>query len=251
MKPATAAKGLIKRSSLCALALTLGFAVPQFSTRSIAQSIDSHIPDLAGIWDGGFSVRPVNGENVPWGEDNFPVLNERAKAYQQVWEEIMAPKYDCQPASSPAIQYDPYHMQVTQWPERVMFRYEKDDQLRTVWLDGRVPSSTDYGVQGFSVGHYEDGVLFVTTTHFVFDIAGFDDYNGIPSSSQKVVTERYWRDGEDLKMTLTVADPMFLREPTSYTTRWAPANPSYRLAPYDCDPESSRASVRFFPSKYK
>lgn len=251
MKPATAAKGLIKSTSLCALALTLGFAVPQFSTRSIAQSIDSHIPDLAGIWDGGFSVRPVNGENVPWGEDNFPVLNERAKAYQQVWEEIMAPKYDCQPASSPAIQYDPYHMQVTQWPERVMFRYEKDDQLRTVWLDGRVPSSTDYGVQGFSVGHYEDGVLFVTTTHFVFDIAGFDDYNGIPSSSQKVVTERYWRDGEDLKMTLTVADPMFLREPTSYTTRWAPANPSYRLAPYDCDPESSRASVRFFPSKYK
>ena len=163
----------------------------------------------------------------------------------------MAPKYDCQPASSPAIQYDPYHMSVTQWPDRVMFRYEKDDQLRTVWLDGREPSSTDFSIQGFSVGYYEDGALLVTTTHFVFDIAGFDDYNGIPSSPQKVVTERYWRDGEELRVTLTVEDPMFLRGPVSYTTRWLPAAEGYRLAPYDCDPESSRASVRFFPSKYK
>ena len=105
----------------------------------------------------------------------------------------------------------PQHRTVTQWPDRVLFRYEKDDQLRTVWLDGREPEATDFSLQGFSVGHYEDGSLYVTTTHFVFDIAGFDDYNGIPSSAQKVVTERYWREGEELKLTLTVADPMFCR----------------------------------------
>lgn len=209
------------------------------------------IPDLSGVWDGSPRARPVNGETVPWGEDNFPKLNERALAYQQVWEEIMAPKYDCQPASSPAIQYDPYHMEVTQWPDRVMMRYEKDDQLRTIWLDGREPTAQDFSVQGFSVGYYEGDSLYVTTTHFVFDIAGFDDYNGIPSSSQKIVTERYWRDGEDLRVTLTVEDPMFLREPTSYTTRWVSARPGYKLAAYDCDAESSRAMIRFFPSKYK
>jgi hypothetical protein len=188
---------------------------------------------------------------MPWEPANFPVLNERALAYQQVWEEIIAPKYDCQPASSPAIQYDPYHMEVTQWPDRVLFRYEKDDQLRTIWLDGREPKATDFGVQGFSVGHYADGALEVVTTHFVFDVAGFDDYNGIPSSSQKVVRERYWREGDDLWITLTVEDPMFLREPASYTTRWIPAREGYKLAAYDCDAESSRAMVRFFPSKYK
>ena len=96
---------------LIALAATL--VIPPISAQSGA------IPDLTGIWDGGGRARPVNGETVPWGADNFPVLNERALAYQQVWEEIMAPKYDCQPASSPAIQYDPYHMEVTQWPDRV------------------------------------------------------------------------------------------------------------------------------------
>ena len=239
----------IKGNAVAAVMLTLLMAtgIPQLS----AQSADNEVPDLAGIWDGGFGARPVNGEHVPWGEENFPVLNERALAYQQVWEEIMAPKYDCQPASSPAIQYDPYHMELVQWPDRVMLRYEKDDQLRIVWLDGREPSSVDFSIQGFSVGHYEDGALLVETTHFVCDIAGFDDYNGIPSSSQKVVSERYWMDGEDLRVTVTVADPVFLREPTSYTTRWTPAREGYKLAAYDCDPEAARASVRFYVSKYK
>jgi hypothetical protein len=74
------------------------------------------------------------------------------------------------------------------------------------------------------------------TTHFVFDVAGFDDYNGIPSSSQKVVRERYWRDGDDLWITLTVEDPMFLREPASYTTRWIPAREGYKLAPMTATP---------------
>jgi len=239
---------LLKKYALWTTILTVGAAlgVPQLS----AQGPDADIPDLAGVWDGGGRVRPVNGVNMPWTEENFPVLNERAVAYQQVWEEIIAPKYDCQPASSPAIQYDPYHMEVTQWPDRVLLRYEKDDQLRTVWLDDREPAATDFGIQGFSRGYYQDGSLYVTTTHFVFDVAGFDDYNGIPSSSQKRVTERYWRDGEELRLTLTVEDPMFLRQPASYTTRWLPARDGYKLAAYDCDPEAARASVRFFPSQY-
>ncbi len=220
------------------------------SNVSVSTAQSEIIPDLSGIWDGSPRARPVNGENVPWGTDNFPELNARARAYQEVWEEIMAPKYDCQPASSPAIQYDPYAMQVTQWPDRVLFRYEKDDQLRTVWLDGREPAATDFGIQGFSTGYYEDGALHVRTSHFAFDIAGFDDYNGIPSSSQKVVTERYWMDGDDLRMTLTVEDPMFLEAPASYTTRWIRAGADYRLQPYDCDPEAARASVRFFPSRF-
>jgi hypothetical protein len=226
--------------------LFIGLVLSAIANLGLAQAL----PDLAGVWNGSPQARPVNSETVPWGEDNFPKLNKRAKAYQEVWEEIMAPKYDCQPASSPAIQYDPYHMEVTQWPDRVLFRYEKDDQLRTVYLDGRTPTSKDFSLQGFSVGYYEDESLFITTTNFVFDIAGFDDYNGIPSSSQKVIKEKYWREGEDLYVTVTVSDPMFLIEPTSYTTRWVPAAPGYKLSAYDCDAESSRAMVRFFPSKY-
>ncbi|MEE2636299.1 MAG: hypothetical protein VYE68_03595 [Acidobacteriota bacterium] len=236
--------------ALCMAAVVPGVGVTPAGAQS---GVDpSEVPDLVGVWNGGGGVRPVNGPNMPWvpGE-NFPVLNERAMAYQQVFDEAIAPKYDCVPSASPALQYDPYMMEFTQWPDRVLIRYEKDDQIRTVWLDGRDPPLNEFTVQGFSVGHYEDGALLVETTHFVFDITGFDDYNGIPSSQQKRVTERYWREGDELKLTLTVEDPMFLREPTSYTTRWLPAPEDYKLQLYGCDAEQAGRPRRFLIPRYQ
>ena len=220
-------------------------------TAVAAQAAEVQVPDLVGVWNGGFSARRVNGPNMPWTADNFPVLNERGLAFQEVFDEAIAPKYDCLPAASPALQYDPYFMEVVQWPDRVLFRYEKDDQLRTVWLDGRDPPLNEYTVQGFSTGRYEEGALLVETTQFVFDITGFDDYNGIPSSQRKEVTERYWMEGGELRMTLTVEDPMFLREPASYTTRWLPAVEGYKLNAYACDAEEARRAVKFMVPRYR
>jgi hypothetical protein len=238
--------------NLCATLLLLiggGLAPSVFAQSEVDPS---EVPDLVGVWDGGGRARRVNGPTMPWvpGE-NFPVLNERGLAHQAVFDEAIAPKYDCVPAASPAIQYDPYMMDVTQWPDRVLFRYEKDDQIRTVWLDGREPPLNEYTVQGFSVGRYEDGALLVETVQFVFDITGFDDYNGIPSSQQKRVTERYWRDGEELRMTLTVEDPMFLREPVSYTTRWLPAPEGYTLQLYGCSAEEAGRPRKYLIPTYR
>lgn len=228
------------------------------------------VPDLAGIWDGRATVRPPNGAEVPWARavpagrllpdgtragpgyvSNFPEVNERAEAFMRIFDEALSPKYDCQPATPPALQYDPYLMEIVQQPDRVLLRYEKDDQIRTVWLDGRTPTVHDYGIQGFSTGRYVERALIVETTHYLFDITGFDDYNGIPSSQLKTVTERYWREGDDLKATVAVEDPMFLRKPASYTTRWVKGPPGYTLQPFDCDPETARLSVQFIPPRYK
>ena len=211
----------------------------------------SRFPDLAGMWNGNTRARPMNSENYPWTKANFPVLNERGLAYMKAFDEAVAPKYDCVPSSSPAIQYDPYYMQLVQWPDRVVIRYEKDDVTRTIWLDGRKPSVQDYSLQGFSVGRYDGSALIVDTDHFLFDITGFDDYNGIPSSTLKKVTERYWKENGELKMTLTLEDPLFLRQPASYTTRWLAAAPGYQLEPWECDPESSRAPIKMMIPKYK
>ena len=239
----------VGRSAL--MALSAGLLAAVLAPSHTPLDAQANIPDLAGKWDGGGRARRVNSETVPWGKENFPELNERGLAYQKVFEEIISPKYDCQPSTSPALQYDPYNMEVIQQKDRVIFNYEKDDQQRVVWLDGRTPTAKDFSLQGFSTGKYENGALNVVTTHFVWDVTGFDDYNGIPSSSQKKVTERYWREGNELRLTLTVEDPMFLRKPTGYTTRWLPQPKDFKLQPFDCDPESARASVRFFQSKYK
>ena len=245
-----------------------GHALPALKAQSAATA--PHVPDLSGVWDGTRRAHPTNSATVPWARtvpegtllpdgtkadknyvSNFPVLNERALAFQKIFDEPLSPKYDCQPSTPPALEYDPFNMELVQWPDRVLLRYEKDDQLRTVWLDGRQPTPRDYGIQGFSVGRYESNALLVETTNYVFDITGFDDYNGIPSSQQKKVTERYWRDGEQLKATVTVEDPMFLRKPASYTMRWLPAPKGYKLEAFECDPEAARLSVQFIPPKYK
>ena len=255
---------------LCAAALLATSGNPLPRLRAQAAQATPSMPNLSGVWDGTGRAHPINSETIPWARtmavgrtlpdgtkadanyvSNFPVLNERGLAFQKIFDEPLSPKYDCQPATPPAIEFDPYYMEVVQWPDRVLLRYEKDDQLRTVWLDGREPKVSDYGIQGLSVGRYDGNALLVTTTHFVFDITGFDDYNGIPSSPQKKVTERYWRDGEQLKATVSVEDPMFLRQPASYTMRWLPAAAGYKLKPFDCDPETARMSVQFIPARYK
>jgi hypothetical protein len=235
----------------CALLLAVAVSDGRPPLAAQASSTPAKVPDLAGIWDGSQRARPINSETAPWGKDNFPVLNERGLAHQKVFDEALSPKYDCTPSTPPAIEYDPYMMEVVQWPDRVLLRYEKDDQLRTVWLDGRKPTVHDIGLQGFSVGRYEGDALLVETDHYVFDITGFDDYNGIPSSQQKKVTERYWREGNELKVTVTVEDPLFLRKPASYTTRWLPAKKGYKLQAFECDPETARLSVQYIPVRYK
>lgn len=232
---------------ICAAALIIATG----GTLAQSQGALTEVPDLVGVWDGGPRARPVNGVDMPWTEENFPVLNERALAFQQVFDEALAPKYDCLPATPPALMYDPYMMEVVQWPDRVLFRYEKDDQIRTVWLDGRTPTVTDFSIQGISIGRYEENALLVETTHYAFDITGFDDYNGIPSSQQKKVYERYWREGDALKVIVTVEDPMFLREPASYTTQWLPGPNGYKLQAYDCDPAEARRPIRYLIPKYK
>ena len=244
---------MLSRTLLClaAGAALSGVAIGGASAGATAQTATAGALDLVGVWNGGFSVRPVNGPNMPWTPDNFPVLNERAVAFQGVFDEAIAPKYDCVPSAMPALPYDPFFMEVVQWPDRVILRYEKDDVLRNVWLDGRELPLNDYTVQGFSVGRYEGDALIVETSQFVFDITGFDDYNGIPSSQLKTVTERYWREGEELRMTLTVEDPMFLREPASYTTRWLPAPEGYKLNAYECDAEDARRAVKYMIPKYR
>ena len=148
---------------LAATAALLAVAIGGASVGVTAQTVAVEVPDLVGVWDGGGRVRRVNGPNMPWTSDNFPVLNERALAFQEIFDEAIAPKYDCVPSTSPALQYDPYFMEAVQWPDRVLFRYEKDDQLRTVWLDGREPPPNEFSVQGFSVGRYEGDALIVET----------------------------------------------------------------------------------------
>src|SRR6266851_7926016 len=81
-----------------------GHALPALKAQS-APAADA-VPDLSGVWDGSRRAHPINGPTVPWARtlpegtilpdgtkadknyvSNFPVLNERALAFQKIFDE--------------------------------------------------------------------------------------------------------------------------------------------------------------------
>jgi hypothetical protein len=139
-------------------------------------------PDLAEIWARGGCT---GGQPCPFIPTQLP-LKARAIGFIQAFDEALGPKYECAPATMPSLVIDPYNFSIEQQRDRLLFTYEKDDIVRTIWLNGAGPKPTVYDQywQGHSVGRYENGVLIVETTKFPFDPTGLDDMYNIPSSAQ-------------------------------------------------------------------
>ena len=227
-----------------------------FATGLLAQSeqAQSGIPDLAGIFTGRRCMTG-NSEVCPEmsPESASELLTARAKAFGDAFDELAVPKYDCSPTSLPTLFGDPYAFQVQQLSDRLTFIYEKDDVVRTVWLEGhghQDPAVGAFFVHGYSTGRYEGDQLVVETTKFAFDPTGIaGDFIKAPSSTQKRLIERYSREGDNLRMDLTVEDSIFLLEPIKYVMDWRPTDQALSL-PWDCNAEAAQRNLRLVPSKY-
>ncbi len=226
----------------CAIALALAGAL-QTAPGVWAQGAAA-VPNLSGTWDrkGPIPGRPPNGSPVS-------LARARAIGFALAFDEVLLPSYDCSPVSVPVILNDNYNFSITQMPDRVVLRYEKEDVVRTVWLEGHghpSPGVYDFSLHGHSTGRYEKNQLVIETTKFVFDPRGFHD-SYIPSSTQKKVTERYWREGNLLRMESVSEDPMILSAPFPYHYEWELTNKA--LIPFDCVPEDSAFARKLFETK--
>jgi hypothetical protein len=136
--------------------------------------------------------------------------------------------------------------------DRVVITYGKDDVVRTIWLEGNghpVPARNQYFVQGYSTGRYENGTLIATTTKFTFDPTGLNSDFKLASSTQKRVTERYSREGEQLRVQVTTEDTFFLEEPWVFDVLSAP-DPNPVDLPWDCQLEAARQTLKLLPTDY-
>jgi len=209
------------------------------------------IPDFSGNWAAD-SCLPADGGPCPFVPENMP-LHPRAKAHMEIFDEPIATKYSCVQASLPSLVADPYAFKFEQRTDRVVLTYEKDDVVRTVWLQGHGHPDAgpyDFSIQGHSVGWYEDDEFVIETTKFAYDPTGLEDLGNIPSSTEKRVIERYRRDGDQLILELEVADPVFLTEPTGFSFQWTRSEEDLVL-PYGCDPVRAREPLKYLPSKWQ
>jgi len=122
--------------------------------------------------------------------------------------------------------------------DRVILRNEFLDVHRIFYTDGRGhPENGERTIPGHSIGWWEDDVLVVDTA--LFADLGSGNGRGVPSGSQKRVTERYslGEDGTRAIVDIVVEDPEFLAEPFNGRQEML-YTPHLQLYRYNCIPES-------------
>ena len=203
----------------------------------------SGLPELSGIW---------HRKGLLNGKPNPPMMpTNRAAGFEKALDDAYNPTYDCSATPIPGLINDNYDFQIMQLPDRVIIYYEKMDIIRTIWLEGHghpTPAKNDYTNQGHSVGRWEDDRLVVETTQFAFDPRGFSANRWVPGSTLKKMTERYWREGNTLKLDSVTEDRLSLKQPYRYGFEWTVRTEP--LTKYDCDPEDSRWGAQWHESIY-
>jgi hypothetical protein len=193
---------------------------------------------LAGVWRGipatiGTFSRTL-GE-VP--------LTPAGKAAQSAYDFMTDPRAaNCVAPQAPGIITATmlYLSEIELADDAVLIRSEFFDAVRTVHMDGRGhPQNGEALNQGHSIGHWDNDTLVVDTVQFAEQQSA--NGQGVPSSPDKHMVERYTLSDDGTRLTIDVflEDPTYLAEPFSGQLEWQYA-PNLKLQRYNCDPEISR-----------
>ena len=195
--------------------------------------------DFSGIWAPVFTEDRVPRLPGPDRGDyrGLPV-NDAARQVGDAWDADIQYQLEgqCIPHTAIYMMRAPFSFEVLQSRNLFIMVSESFEQVRTVYLDGRDPhpGGAPLSRMGNSTGHWDGDALVIKTTHME---EGYIRRNGLPHSSQAVLTERLVRHsgsyGDYLTMTRIVEDPVYLTEPLvrSLTFRYVPDGV---LQPYPC-----------------
>jgi len=245
---------MLKTRLLCAAALA-AFVTAGLVAGSRAQ--DKSIPNFSFIesgWllQGGINFRPIPGKVAPiafdpaypqLGEGNQRGVMERMSdaenANLKPWAKEVMRKYNkdvldghrafssqsrCWPGGTPGqLLFPAEPIFFVQTPKEVWIIWQRQQEVRRIYLN--VPHSRTVKPSWFgeSVGHYENGELVVDTVGFL-DKHEFDfvDNWRTPHTKDMHVVERFklTEGGKGLEATVTVDDPGTFNQPWSGTVRW-------------------------------
>ena len=245
---------MLKTSLPCVVALAASIAV---GVAAGSQAQDNAIPNFSFIdsgflLQGGINFRPIPGQVPPiaWdpaypqtAEGNQRGVMERMSdaenANLKPWAKELMRKYNqdvldghrafssqsrCWPGGTPGqLLFPAEPIYFVQTPKEVWIIWQRQQEVRRVYLN--VPHSRNVKPSWFgeSVGHYENGELVVDTVGFL-DKHEFDfvDNWRTPHTKDMHVVERFKLadGGKELDATVTVDDPGTFNKPWSGTARW-------------------------------
>jgi hypothetical protein len=245
---------MVKMPLLCSTALIALFAVGS-AAHCAAQ--ESPIPNLMSVdfgWQpGGFDFRPIEGKVAPVGRaasraldaagqpvlermsdaDN-PNLTPWAAAQMREHNDLVrnghrafTAQARCWPGGVPGqLVFVAEPIYFIQTPDEVWIIWQRDHNVRRVYLNREHSANPTRTWFGESVGHYENGELVIDTVGFVAHPYSVVDNNATPHTKDLHVVER-WRladGGKAIEATVTVDDPGAFKAPWSGLARWQKVN---------------------------
>ncbi len=131
------------------------------------------------------------------GDYTNPILKPNAAAIVKQHGELElsgagspTPTIQCWPEPVPYI-FNGVAMQMLQQPDKIIFLYPNDHQVRYVRMNGTHPAQLTPSWYGDSVGHYEGDTLVIDTVGVRIGPFAMVDFYGTPYTAALHVVERY------------------------------------------------------------
>jgi hypothetical protein len=121
----------------------------------------------------------------------------------------------CLPAGVPLVLNMSEPVQILQTPDQVTILYNRDMQVRRIYLNETFPAGLKPSWYGYSIGHYENGDTLVVETRG-HDPRALVDRFGTPKSEHMRVIERYRIEPGRQKFVVDVS----VEDPQIFTTQW-------------------------------
>ena len=215
----------------CFVVLVGVASYPIVNAQTPGTSIGSEV-DLSGVY---ISVY-VGAPDTVILPEVYPFTAEAERAFNAFDPAVGDPRVgnDCAPMRMPALLWSPDPVEIVQEDTRIVMRFEQNDTIRSVPLDGPpAPANQPYTELGYSMAHWAGDVLTIETTHTLGGVIVND--MGQPISRDARLTERYWREpGEqDLRVEVLVDDARNYTEPVKFERVWV-WSPDEQILPWQC-----------------
>jgi hypothetical protein len=216
--------------------------------------------DLTGLWRP--LARNEDGSGLDGDYAGLP-LSEAGRLRAQAWapENFEVPEWVCRPhawdfsleAPAAALRFQAQIEDQTQRLIGIHGRLSMREQETTIWMDGRPrpPDYTRHAWSGFSTGEWDGSTLIQTATHLK---EAYIRRWGPMRSDQATVRTRWKRNGNYLRATVIIYDPIYLAAPYVRTSLFWLHDPNLVLPPYPCEEATETVVERgtvphFLPGK--
>lgn len=172
-------------------------------------------------------------------EQNSNLLTPAGLEKQAQYDPARGAALDCTPEGD-SLRHQitaPVPMAIEQYDDRVVFRYEYWNAVRTVYLDGpTLPPAAPHTRLGHSTGYYEGNTLVVETTHVIPNVIGVPGGGALAPDPDTRFVERYtYQAGNGrLDLELAIIDPVHFRRPYENQRSFLP-EPDWELEEFVCE----------------